>query len=445
MCAITADNATNNSTMAENLEKLLKGSTSRFTKNYLTSCMAHVLNLAVQRGLKELGNDDSHSDSEDDDKHVEGLEAISQRPFGKILHRLRKLIIAVNRSPKRIHHYKNLCDELEMPNKNIIVEDVRTRWNSTYDMIEAAWEKREVLKAMASDHLNTNKVNFLIEDDEWELLNMFADELLAFREATEVFSKSKSITLPNVSGLYGLLIQQLDSLIFELSHHLQDLTRAKMSNDQAKTLRHVYTVMKEKLMKYDIQVRRKPMFYIVTVLDPRFKLGHIPHGEHNCVMETLLNMLESMHPIQASTSTPIDDVLASPSHKRSKVMIQFMERQSNRYTTVEEKSVQTEMEEYLREPCVDCLRADSLQWWRKIGSNKYPCISLLAKEFLSICTSSSLSERLFSTGRGIITFRRGRLAPDTISALMTLKSWTHEDVTQAHESDCEVEESGFVK
>ena len=51
-----------------------------------------------------------------------------------------------------------------MPNKNIIVEDVRTRWNLTYDMIEAAWEKREVLKAMASDHLNTNEINFLIKD-----------------------------------------------------------------------------------------------------------------------------------------------------------------------------------------------------------------------------------------------------------------------------------------
>ena len=81
-------------------------------------------------------------------------------------------------------------------------------------MIEPAKEKREVLKAIASDHLNTNKVNFLIKDDELELLKMFADELLAFCEATEVFSKSKSITLPNVSGVYGLLIQQLDSLIF---------------------------------------------------------------------------------------------------------------------------------------------------------------------------------------------------------------------------------------
>ena len=96
---IRTDNTSNNSTMAENLEKLLKGSSSSFTKNYLTPCMVHVLNLAIQRSLKELSNDESYSDSEDDDKHVEGLEAISQKPFGEILHRLQKLIIAVNHSP----------------------------------------------------------------------------------------------------------------------------------------------------------------------------------------------------------------------------------------------------------------------------------------------------------------------------------------------------------
>ena len=59
-----------------------------------------------------------------------------------------------------------MCDKLEMSNKNSIVEDVRIRGNRTCNMIEGAWEKREVLKAMASDHLNTNKVNFLIKDDE---------------------------------------------------------------------------------------------------------------------------------------------------------------------------------------------------------------------------------------------------------------------------------------
>ena len=139
--------------MATSLEKLLKVSRSMFTKNYLKPCMTHVLNLAVQRGLKELGNEESYSDSEDDNKHIEGLEGISQKQFGEILHRLRKLFISINSSPNRIHHYNNLFDELEMSNKNILVEDVRTRWNSTYDMIEAAWEKKEVLKVMASDHL----------------------------------------------------------------------------------------------------------------------------------------------------------------------------------------------------------------------------------------------------------------------------------------------------
>ena len=33
------------------------------------------------------------------------------------------------------------------------------------------------------------------------------------------------------------------------------------------------------------------MLPIATVLDRRFKLGHIPHGEHKFIMNTLLNML----------------------------------------------------------------------------------------------------------------------------------------------------------
>ena len=75
-----------------------------------------------------------------------------------------------------------------------------------------------------------------------------------------------------------------------------------MSNDQAKALRHAYMSMKEKLLKYEMQVRRKPMFPIATVLDPRFKLEHIPHGEQNFVMETLLNLLELVRIIEGSSS-----------------------------------------------------------------------------------------------------------------------------------------------
>ena len=66
-------------------------------------------------------------------------------------------------------------------------------------------------------------------------------------------------------------------------------------------------------------------------------------------------------------------------------MMQFTERQSSRSTAVDEQSVKVEFDDYLCEPCIDCLRDDSLQWWHKRGSNKYPRLSVLAKEFLSIC------------------------------------------------------------
>ena len=69
-----------------------------------------------------------------------------------------------------------------------------------------------------------------------------------------------------------------------------------MNNDQA------YTSMKEKLLKYEMQVRRKPVFPIATMLDPRFKLEHIPHGEHKFIMKTLLNMLELVRIAEAWSS-----------------------------------------------------------------------------------------------------------------------------------------------
>ena len=102
-------------------------------------------------------------------------------------------------------------------------------------------------------------------------------------------------------------------------------------------------------------------------------------------------------------------------------MMQFMERQSSRSRSIDEQSVKVELDDYLCEPCIDYLRDDSLEGWHMRGYNKYPRLSMLTKEFLSICALSSPFECIFSTGIGIITFRRGRLAHDTISACDDLK------------------------
>ena len=67
-----------------------------------------------------------------------------------------------NSTPQRIHQYKELCEKHKMSKKNLLITDVRMRWNSTYDMIIVASEKRKVLNAMATTCQKDGKELFLV-------------------------------------------------------------------------------------------------------------------------------------------------------------------------------------------------------------------------------------------------------------------------------------------
>ena len=100
-----------------------------------------------------------------------------------------------------------------------------------------------------------------------------------------------------------------------------------------------------------------------------------------------------------------------------------------------ERPISNEIFDYLHDSHLEGSHLDALQWWYKVGSEKYPQLAILAKGFLSVYASSSPSERLFTLRQGIVTYKRGRLSPKTISILMTLKSWSSKD-----EIDIDVEE-----
>ena len=63
-----------------------------------------------------------------------------------------------------------------------------------------------------------------------------------------------------------------------------------------------------------------------------------------------------------------------------------------------------------------------LMWW-KFNSKKYPNLSRMARDYLAIPGTSASSERLFSSGKDLITDKRNLLSSETVRACQCLKSW----------------------
>ena len=61
-----------------------------------------------------------------------------------------------------------------------------------------------------------------------------------------------------------------------------------------------------------------------------------------------------------------------------------------------------------------------LRWWQA-QALKYPLISKVAKQYMSVQATSVASERVFSVAGDVVTAKRSQLSPDNVDRLLFLK------------------------
>ena len=110
---ITVDNASSNDvTVKEMSKKLINWGTNIMDGDHFhVRCMAHILNLIVQDGLKEIG---------------------------KSVKLVRQDVKYIKQSPARLRKFKECCESELITCKKSLHLDVPTRWNSTYSMFDIA-------------------------------------------------------------------------------------------------------------------------------------------------------------------------------------------------------------------------------------------------------------------------------------------------------------------
>ena len=92
----------------------------------------------------------------------------------------------------------------------------------------------------------------------------------------------------------------------------------------------------------------------------------------------------------------------------------------------------SEISKYLNAPLVSLNQGDPLPWW-KANADEFPTLSRMARDILSIPLTSVSVERVFSTARDVIPYRRNRLSPTMIEKLLIAKCWLRKSISEREE------------
>ena len=141
---ITADNTSNNITFLKELENVCRQKEIKFDhKKNNIRCLAHIINITVQEILKYIKAGEAQEEEE-------LLELITQEEREdnintEIIPRLRRLIIRIRSSPQKTEQFARRCEYFSLQSLKLVL-DVKTRWNSTYLMLDRAIKLQQVSK-----------------------------------------------------------------------------------------------------------------------------------------------------------------------------------------------------------------------------------------------------------------------------------------------------------
>jgi hypothetical protein len=95
-----------------------------------------------------------------------------------------------------------------------------------------------------------------------------------------------------------------------------------------------------------------------------------------------------------------------------------------------------ELKLYLRQSTVDgeLFDDDPIKWWRNVGNRRFPRLSFLASDLLSIPSSTAAIERQFNSTGSMVTPKRNRLSRVVICQAQSLRSWRRHVTASTHTS-----------
>ena len=361
-------------------------------------CFAHTLQLAVNDGMK--------------------LPAISKATAAA-----RRLVGHFNHSAQATKALKDAqlqqlgADDAGKETRPLtLVQDVATRWNSTFLMMQRLLQLRvPVYAVIFGPHTkNSDRMSLDVSDSYWATMEAICPVLEPLAEATELLATESSPTLSSVHVLLKSLWEALNSTPGEAK------VASDLKNKIRDGLKKRFNLTPDGLPS-DASLTTPAM--IATALDPRYKtLRFLPEEKRTRVFEAVEALLDDRPETAEQEDLPVavpalavkQESYDSPSKK---LLLSCLAGDVVDLTQGQDSSVSQEVRAY-RDAIVSA--PNPLLWW-KLHRNQFPNLAKLARKYLGIPATEVPSERAFSAAGQTITKLRASLDPETVDSILFIK------------------------
>lgn len=350
----------------------------------------------------------------------------------EIIKKIRESVKYVKISESHEEKFLELKQQLQVPSEKSLFLDDQSQWNTTYHMLVAASELKEVFSCLDTPDPDYKEAPTMEDWKQTETLCTFLKPLFDAGNILTTTSNPTAITF-----------------FHEVWKIQSDLTRSIASEDPG--ISNLAKAMQEKIDMYwkDCSL----ILAVAVVMDPRFKMKLVEfsfskiYGEdaptyikivddgiHELFLEYVALPLPLTPTYAEDGNLRMEDSQGNllSDHGLTDFDVYIMETTS--------QHLKSEIDQYLEESLLPRVQEfDVLGWW-KLNKLKYPTLSKMARDILSISVSAVSAEAVFDTNtpRQMDSYRTS-LRPETVEALICAKDWLRQELTEVRSAPIKME------
>lgn len=322
-----------------------------------------------------------------------------------VISKIREFVLELNSSLEMSEDFIQLATAYQEGSWKFPL-DASARWSGNYQMLDIARKASKSMDAVIGKYEETLGTNRMLTSTEKSAVGIVHQYLEPFYKSTTNICTNKVLTV-------GLVL-------FFMDHISEKIAVCRESRHSPDWLKSAAEDMALKARNYNSQVCNI-FTYMTAILDPRIKGELIPESlsSGNYLEEARTHFVRNY----STSHFPSMTSGYSAPEIEDGGSVSFAEEIARKKRRATMSTATDELTQYLSEAPAP-IPTDVLEWW-KVNSTRYPRLSLMARDFLTVQATSIAPVELFCSKGDEIDKQRFCMPHDTAQALLCIRSWTH--------------------